>query len=69
MLELVGCGGGTQIKREISTMKMVKHPNIVQLLEVNSQQLLSLSLPGVSLTFMPNCSWFFVSFFEWCSKV
>jgi hypothetical protein len=25
-------------------MKMVKHPNIVQLLEVSSQQLLSLSL-------------------------
>jgi hypothetical protein len=43
-------------------MKMVKHPNIVQLLEVSSQQLLSLSLSGVSLTFMPNCSWF--SFFR-----
>ncbi len=50
MLLLISCwnlwvvGGRTQIKREISTMKMVKHPNIVQLLEVSSQQLLSLSL-------------------------
>jgi hypothetical protein len=56
-------------------MKMVKHPNIVQLLEVSSQQLLSLSLSlslslrGFSYIHAKLQLVFFFSFFEWCSEV
>jgi serine/threonine protein kinase len=67
MLELVGCGGGAQIKREISTMKMVKHPNIVQLLEVSNQQLLSLSL-GFLLHSCQTAAGFFFRFLNGVPK-
>lgn len=36
-----------QIGREIATMKLIKHPNVVQLYEVNNLSLLSLILINI----------------------
>lgn len=41
-----------QIKREIATMKLVKHPNVVQLLEACVQVLLALAMSPFVILFV-----------------